>query len=64
MRRSILPTALLICLAPALSAQDVGPRAMTTDDGLNMARVGGAIMSPDGEWVFYSKSYQILHGFS
>jgi dipeptidyl aminopeptidase/acylaminoacyl peptidase len=29
---------------------------MTTDDGLNMARVGGAIMSPDGEWVFYSKS--------
>ena len=29
---------------------------MTTDDGLNMIRVSGAQMSPDGEWVFYSRS--------
>ena len=29
---------------------------MTTDDGLDMVRVGGALMSPDGEWVLYSQS--------
>ena len=29
---------------------------MTTDDGLNMIAVSGALMSPDGEWVFYSRS--------
>ncbi|MFQ5677253.1 MAG: prolyl oligopeptidase family serine peptidase, partial [bacterium] len=31
-------------------------RPMTTDDGLDMVRVGDALMSPDGEWVFYSQS--------
>ena len=29
---------------------------MTTDDGLNMVRVGGATISPDGSWVLFSKS--------
>jgi dipeptidyl aminopeptidase/acylaminoacyl peptidase len=29
---------------------------MTTDDALDMVNVGGAIMSPDGAWVFYSRS--------
>jgi len=29
---------------------------MTTDDGLNMVSVSGALMTPDGEWVFYSRS--------
>ncbi len=29
---------------------------MTTDDGLNMVSVGDAILSPDGNWVFYSRS--------
>ena len=29
---------------------------MTTDDVLNMASIGSALMSPDGHWVFYSKS--------
>lgn len=31
-------------------------RPMTVDDGLNLVRVGGALLSPDGEWVFYSRS--------
>jgi len=29
---------------------------MTVDDGLNMTRVGQALISPDGEWVLFSKS--------
>jgi dipeptidyl aminopeptidase/acylaminoacyl peptidase len=29
---------------------------MTTDDGLDMIRVGGATISPDGSWVLFSKS--------
>ncbi len=29
---------------------------MTTDDGLDMVRVGGAVISPDGSWVLYSRS--------
>ena len=33
-----------------------GPRPMTVDDALDMDSVGGALMSPDGEWVLFSKS--------
>lgn len=29
---------------------------MTTDDALNMVGVGGALISPDGSWVLFSKS--------
>ena len=29
---------------------------MTTDDGLDMVQVGGAMISPDGSWVLFSKS--------
>jgi dipeptidyl aminopeptidase/acylaminoacyl peptidase len=29
---------------------------MTVDDGLNMVRIRDAMMSPDGKWVFFSKS--------
>lgn len=38
----------------AVAAQELRP--MTTDDGLDMVRVGSALMSPDGEWVLFSKS--------
>ena len=37
---------LTLSMAP-LGAQE--RRAMTTDDGLDMVRVGGALISPDGE---------------
>ena len=43
----------LVFVAP-LSAQE--KRAMTTDDALDMVQVGGALMSPDGSWVLFSKS--------
>lgn len=56
MRRWILATAMLTCVASSLPGQESGPRPMTTDDGLNMVGVSDAIMSPDGNWVFYSKS--------
>ena len=29
---------------------------MTTDDALDMVQVGGALISPDGSWVLFSKS--------
>lgn len=44
----------LMVLATSMSAQERRP--MTTDDGLDMVNVGGAIMSPNGEWVFFSRS--------
>ena len=31
-------------------------RPMTTDDALNMVRVSNAMISPDGQWIFFSKS--------
>ena len=42
--------------APEAAAQEPSePRPMTVDDALDMVDVGGALMSPDGEWVFYSR---------
>ena len=32
------------------------PRPMTVDDSLDMDSVGGALMSPGGEWVLFSKN--------
>ena len=55
LHKTIIATALLVTLAPTAHAQD-SRRPMTTDDGLNMVRVGNALLSPDGEWVFYSRS--------
>lgn len=46
---------LILCVA-TLKAQEPARRPMTVDDGLNMVRVGDALISPDGNWVFFSKS--------
>lgn len=53
MRRLAMLATLVLFVAP-LSAQE--KRAMTTDDALEMVQVGGALMSPDGSWVLFSKS--------
>ena len=53
MRRLAAVVVALLFVAP-LSAQE--RRAMTTDDALNMVQVGGALISPDGSWVLFSKS--------
>lgn len=50
---------LLTALAVALVAaplQGQEKRPMTTDDALDMVQVGGALISPDGSWVLFSKS--------
>jgi dipeptidyl aminopeptidase/acylaminoacyl peptidase len=39
-----------------LFSQESAKRPMTVDDALDMVRVGDALISPDGEWVFFSKS--------
>lgn len=53
--RSAAVTLLLAAvLAAPLAAQERRP--MTTDDVLDMVRVGDALMSPDGSWVLFSKS--------
>ena len=52
--RTIITLLTTVVLAAPLTAQDRRP--MTTDDGLDMVRVGGAQISPDGSWVLFSKS--------
>ena len=46
---------ILFFVSPFL-AEEKERRPMTTDDVLNMASIGSAILSPDGLWVFFSKS--------
>ena len=41
----------LVLVASPVHGQERRP--MTTDDGLNMVRVGGATISPDGSWVLF-----------
>ncbi len=55
---STLSTSLGVILiyTTTTSAQETTRRAMTTDDGLNMVNVSNTMISPDGEWVFFSKS--------
>jgi len=55
MRKGILAAVLVLFTASSAFAQS-GPRAMTVDDALDMKSVGSALMSPDGNWVFYSLS--------
>ena len=55
MRTLWLGLLLLPFAVATLLAQD-GRRAMSVDDGLEMTEIEDALMSPDGEWVFYSQS--------
>jgi dipeptidyl aminopeptidase/acylaminoacyl peptidase len=58
--RTVRKALLIACflLAPAFQgfSQEAEKRPMTVDDALDMVRVGDALISPDGEWVFFSKS--------
>jgi dipeptidyl aminopeptidase/acylaminoacyl peptidase len=47
---------LLIVFVLAVPVAGQERRAMTTDDGLDMVQIGGAMISPDGSWVLFSKS--------
>lgn len=55
MRAGVLAvlSSLVVFVVPA-SAQDER-RPMTVDDAMDMVQVGSPLMSPDGEWVLYSR---------
>jgi len=55
-RKTLVIASLVVFTTSVAVAQEQERRPMTTDDGLNMVSVGGALLSPDGEWVLYSKS--------
>lgn len=46
----------LLILFVSLSAQEKERRPMTVDDTLNMVSIGNALISPCGQWAFFSKS--------
>jgi len=56
MKKIILCKILFLFCLSILYAQDADLRPMTVDDALNMVRLGNVQMSPDGKWVFFSKS--------
>ncbi len=58
MRRLVL-AAVVLLVAGSSFAQEPGSegrRPMTVDDALDMVNVGGATMSPSGDWVLYTQS--------
>ncbi len=56
MKRTQFFFAMVLCLSLTGLGQETERRPMTTDDALNMVQLGDALISPDGEWVFFSKS--------
>jgi hypothetical protein len=55
-RKIILSWVLILLFFSVLYPKNDQLRPMTVDDSLNMVRLGNVQMSPDGEWVFFSKS--------
>lgn len=56
MKKIILINVLFLFCLNALWSQEVSRRPMTVDDAMNMVSLGSVLMSPDGKWVFFSKS--------
>ena len=56
MKKIIISSILFLFCLGTIFAQDENRRPMTVDDALNMVRLGNVRMSPDGKWVFFSKS--------
>lgn len=56
MRKAIFAIVTCLFTAASLFAQGVVRRPMTVDDAMNMIRIQDVLMSPDGKWVFFSKS--------
>ena len=46
----------LLSPSPIYSQQGDSPRGMTTDDALDIVGLSNAEISPDGEWILYSRS--------
>ena len=43
-------------MAALLNGEEKSLRPMTVDDSLNIVRVGNVLLTPDGQWVFFSKT--------
>jgi dipeptidyl aminopeptidase/acylaminoacyl peptidase len=56
MKKIILSWVLFFFCLSLLYSQDANLRPMTVDDAMNMASLRNVRMSPDGKWVFFSKS--------
>ncbi|MFQ6069099.1 MAG: prolyl oligopeptidase family serine peptidase [Candidatus Aminicenantales bacterium] len=56
MRKMAIASILVLCVFSLGASQNSDLRPMTVDDALNMVRVGSPLISPDGNWVFFSKS--------
>ena len=56
MKKICLLCFLIVFIIIPTYTQKLNRRPMTVDDALNMVRLGNILMSPDGEWVFFSKS--------
>ncbi len=56
MKKFCLHFFLILLIIIPIYAQEPNLRPMTVDDALNMVRLGNIQMSPDGKWVFFSKS--------
>ncbi|MFC2169813.1 S9 family peptidase [Acidobacteriota bacterium] len=56
MRKIITAVIFILFTCVNFFAQETEKRYMTVDDALNMAEVGNALLSPDGNKVFFSKT--------
>ena len=56
MKRIMVTAFIMIFVAATLLGQENPLRPMTTDDVLNIVRVGNGLISPDGNRVFFSKT--------
>ena len=56
MKKTQIFFAMMLFLSLTVLGQEAARRPMTTDDALNMVQLGDALISPDGERVFFSKS--------
>lgn len=56
MKKVLSASILILFIFSCLSYATQDKRPMTVDDALNMVRIGNVMISPDGEWVFFSKS--------
>ncbi len=55
MRKISVAIVFLLCIAVSVFGQEPPPRPMTVDDALEMVNVSGATISPNGDWVLYSR---------
>jgi len=54
MKKAAVSLILFCLILTAMNAAEKRP--MTVDDALNMIGIGNVMISPDGQWVFYSRS--------